>query len=216
LRRKQTIGDYIGLLSEKYEVYPSELFRALVVASDKGKSEVGDLTIKCRSVTEGKVSFMVKKGTQLVGQFPVPVNFLRETDASLLNSMVGAKRTRKRVTLEKTDIPASYVIKNVRAGMSHVNLKAKVVEISASRRVTTRYGNYASLAKAVIEDETGSIKLCLWNTQIDAVKVGDIVSIKNAKASRFKGETQLSMGTKGTLEKEDSAAVMVPLAAPSM
>ena len=215
MRRKQTIGDYIGLLSEKYEVYPSELFRALVVASEKGKSECGDLTIECRSITDGKVSFMVKKGTMLVGQFPVPSSFLSETDASLLNNVVGTRRIRKRITPEKVDVAVKRTIKDVRAGMSHVNLKAKVVEVSGSRRVTTRYGNYATLAKALIEDETGSIKLCLWNTQIESVKVGDVISIQDAKASRFKGETQLSMGTKGTLQKENAKTLMAPIAAPA-
>jgi replication factor A1 len=216
LRRKQTIGDYIGLLSEKYEVYPSELFRALVVASEKGRAVCGDLAIECRSITEGKISFMVKKGTQLVGQFPVPLSFLSETDASILNNAFGARRIRKRVTPEKTDGTALCTVKDVRAGMSHVNLKAKVVEVSTSRRVTTRYGNYATLAKALIEDETGSIKLCLWNTQIDAVKAGDTFSIRDAKASRFRGETQLSLGTKGILQKEGLAPVMVQLTAPAM
>ena len=215
LRRKQTIGDYIVLLSEKYEVYPSELFRALVSASEEGKANCGELSIECRSITKDKISFMVKKGAQLVGQFPVPMNFLHETDSSLLNA-ISPRKIRKRVTPEKTEPPIAQSIKQVRAGMSHVNLRAKVVEVTPSRRVTTRYGNYATLAKALIEDETGSIKLCLWNTQIEAVNVGDTIVIKDAKASRFRGETQLSMGTKGTMQKEGSTTVMVPLAAPAI
>jgi Single-stranded DNA binding protein Ssb-like, OB fold len=215
LRRKQTIGDYIVLLSEKYDVYPSELFRSLVSASEEGKANCGELSIECRSITKDKISFMVKKGAQLVGQFPVPIDFLHETDSSLLNA-ISPRKIRKRVTPEKTEAPIAQSIKQVRAGMSHVNLRAKVVEVTPSRRVTTRYGNYATLAKALIEDETGSIKLCLWNTQIEAVKVGDTIVIKDAKASRFRGETQLSMGTKGTMQKEGSTTVMVPLAAPAM
>lgn len=87
----------------------------------------------------------------------------------------------------------------MRAGMSHVNLKAKVLEVTQPKQVFTRYGNYASLAKAVIEDGTGQIKLCLWNDQIDAVSPGTTVQIENARTSTFKGERQLSLGKTGTV-----------------
>ena len=83
--------------------------------------------------------------------------------------------------------------------MNHVNLKAKVLEVTQPKQVFTRYGNYASLAKAVIEDNTGQIKLCLWNNQIDAVSAGATVQIENARTSTFKGERQLTLGKTGTV-----------------
>jgi replication factor A1 len=54
----------------------------------------------------------------------------------------------------------------------------------------------------LIGDETGTIKLCLWNGQIDGVSVGNTVQIENAQASMFRGERQLSLGKKGTLNTE--------------
>ena len=90
-------------------------------------------------------------------------------------------------------------IRDVRSGMNHVSLKAKILEVVEPRRVITAYGNYASVAKALIGDETGTIRLCLWNEQIDSVSVGDTVRIENAGASLFRGEKQLSIGTKGLL-----------------
>ena len=83
--------------------------------------------------------------------------------------------------------------------MSHVSLKAKVLEVTQPKHVVTRYGNLASLAKALIADETGKIKLCLWNEQIDSVAAGDTIQIENARTSTFRGEKQLSLGKKGTL-----------------
>lgn len=83
--------------------------------------------------------------------------------------------------------------------MNHVNLKARVLEVTQPKQVFTRYGNYASLAKAVIEDDTGQIKLCLWNDQIDSVSAGATVQIENARTSTFKGERQLSLGKTGTV-----------------
>ena len=58
---------------------------------------------------------------------------------------------------------------------------------------------FSKAANALIEDETGTIKLCLWNEQITSVAIGDTVFIENASMSRFKGESQLKIGRKGKL-----------------
>ena len=55
------------------------------------------------------------------------------------------------------------------------------------------------VTNAWIADETGKIKLCLWNEQVDFVNVGDTVQIKNASVSTFKGERQLRLGKTGTV-----------------
>ena len=71
-------------------------------------------------------------------------------------------------------------IKNLETGMRQVNVKAQVIEKSATREVYSRYGyNVHRVANAIITDETGTIKLVLWNEQIDAVSVGDTIHIEN-------------------------------------
>src|SRR4030067_2573868 len=83
--------------------------------------------------------------------------------------------------------------------MRNVNLKAEVKEIGEKTLVITRFGNYASVANALIADGTGKIKLCLWNEQIDSISVGNNVEIENGSISTFKGERQLRIGKKGML-----------------
>jgi replication factor A1 len=51
----------------------------------------------------------------------------------------------------------------------------------------------------LIADETGTIKLCLWNEQIDSISIGDTVQIENASTSAFRGERQLRIGRKGLI-----------------
>ena len=51
----------------------------------------------------------------------------------------------------------------------------------------------------MIQDETGTIKLTLWNEQIDMVNVGDNVKIENGYVTSFKGENQLNIGKYGKL-----------------
>jgi replication factor A1 len=89
--------------------------------------------------------------------------------------------------------------------MRHVSLKAKILEVAEPKHVFTRYGNHASVAKASIGDETGTIKLCLWNGQIDSVSAGDTVQIENARVFAFKGERQMSLERTGALNVEISA-----------
>jgi len=50
-----------------------------------------------------------------------------------------------------------------------------------------------------IADETGSMRLSLWNDQIDKVHVGDEVELKNSYILRYRGEPQLRLGRRGTL-----------------
>jgi replication factor A1 len=53
------------------------------------------------------------------------------------------------------------------------------------------------VATAIIADETGTIKLTLWNERIDQVRVNDVVKIQNGYVSSFKGEIQLNIGKFG-------------------
>jgi len=105
----------------------------------------------------------------------------------------------RRYLARKARTATANSIKDLRNGMTHVNLKAKILEVAETKHVVTRYGNYASVAKASIADETGKINLCLWNGQIASVSAGDTVQIENARVSAFRGERQMSIGKTGTL-----------------
>jgi replication factor A1 len=105
----------------------------------------------------------------------------------------------RRHLVKKNKTARSLPIRDLRTGMSQISLKAKVLEVPAAKLVFTRFGNYASVANALIGDETGSIKLCLWNEQIGSISVGDMIQLENARASTYRGERQLNIGKKGTL-----------------
>jgi replication factor A1 len=59
------------------------------------------------------------------------------------------------------------------------------------------------VANASVGDETGMVKLCLWNEQIDAVATGDMIEVENARMSLFRGERQLRIGKNGKLNVLD-------------
>jgi replication factor A1 len=91
-------------------------------------------------------------------------------------------------------------IKDLHDGMKRVDVEAKVVEKGDPREVRSRYKDETyKIVDAVVADETGSIKLTLWNEQIDMVNVGDNIKIENGYVTSFKSETQLNVGKFGKL-----------------
>ncbi len=208
MKRKKSSGEYLAFISAKYEVDPDTLFCALLSAGENGKSVCGSLSIECRGKIKDKIMFLITENSQVVAQLSVSQSFLTK-EGNPIRTFLGADMVRKHEA-KKRRTPASYSIQDLRSGMSHVNLKAKVLEVTQPKQVFTRYGNYASLAKAVIEDETGQIKLCLWNDQIDAVSAGATVQIENARTSTFKGERQLSLGKTGTVNNIDNFEEIMP------
>ena len=94
-------------------------------------------------------------------------------------------------------------IKDLRNGMKRVTVEANVMEKGETREVRSRYKDETyQVADAVVSDETGSIKLTLWNEQIEQVNVGDRVKIENGYVTSFKGEIQLNVGKYGTMAVE--------------
>jgi len=91
-------------------------------------------------------------------------------------------------------------IRELRDGMRRVNVVAKVTEKSETREVRSRFKDETHrVADALISDETGTIKLTLWNEQIDQVNVDDTVKIENGYTTTFRGEIQLNVGKYGRL-----------------
>ena len=208
MRRKKLAGEYLACLSARYEVDPDALFCALLSAGENRESRCGNLSIECRGKTKGKIIFLITEDSEVVAQFPVSERFLSQQGNPIRNFME-TERVRKHIA-KKNRSAASRSIRDLRAGMNNISLKAKVLEVTQPKHVVTRYGNLASLAKALIADETGKIKLCLWNEQIDSVAAGDTVQIENARTSTFRGERQLSLGKKGTLNNIELEPKMTP------
>ena len=197
MRKKKSAGEYLAFLSVKYEVDPEDFLHALRSAEKHKESRCSKLVIRCRGRTKNKLIFLIRKESEIVAQFRISEEFLFN-ESNHLRNFIDTDKIRRYLS-KKARTDSANFIKDLRTGMRHVNLKAKILEVAAPKRVFTRYGNRASVAKASIADETGTIKLCLWNDQIASVSAGDTVQIENAQVSAFRGENQLSLGKKGTL-----------------
>jgi replication factor A1 len=94
-------------------------------------------------------------------------------------------------------------IKELTDGMKRVSVEAQVVEKGDAREVKSKFKDETyRIVDAVLADESGSVKLTLWNEQIDMVNVGDKIKIDNGYVTSFKGEIQLNVGKFGKLTVE--------------
>jgi replication factor A1 len=197
MRNKLYPSEYLALLTIKYEVDADKFFNALISAVKNRRAECGNLSIECRSKQNNKAILLIMQGSKVVAQFQIPEDFLSKQN-NPIKEVKHAYLT-DRHWIRKRRAPQSFQIKDLQVGMKKVNLKVKVVEVSKPTFVVTRFGNYASVANAMVSDNTGKIKLCLWNDQINSVAVGDTVQIENARISAFRNERQLRVGKKGVL-----------------
>jgi len=91
-------------------------------------------------------------------------------------------------------------IADLRNGMKRVSIEAIVKEKGTPRQVMSRFGTETyTVADAIVADESGSIKMTLWNEQIAQVKVNDKIKIENGYVTSFKGEVQLNVGKFGKM-----------------
>ena len=79
-------------------------------------------------------------------------------------------------------------------------VEGMIESISEPRTVNLKTGGQAQVADAVLKDDTGQIKLTLWDAQIKMVKQGSKVRIENGYISTFRGENALNVGKYGKLE----------------
>ncbi len=83
--------------------------------------------------------------------------------------------------------------------MRHVTVEGTVEKITETRTVNLRAGGSAQVADAIITDNTGNIKLSLWDDQIKMIKEGDKILIENGYTQAFRGENSLNIGRYGKL-----------------
>jgi len=203
MRNKISVADYLYFLSVKYEVDFDSLFKGLVHARENQEILCGKLLIRCRQKARDHDVFLITNGYKVVAQFFVPRYFLDQPKQ--IGELKFIHLFRK---VSKPDINETPKhISDLRCGMKRINLKARVLNVPKATLVFTRFGEYARVANALIADETGAIKLCLWNEKINAVSVDSVVQIENASVTKFRGEKQLRLGKNARLRVIENASL---------
>ena len=96
--------------------------------------------------------------------------------------------------------PEDLMIKDLNSQTRRFNIDVSVAEKSMPRIVFSRWGGEFLLSTATVTDQSGTIKLPLWNQQTSNVSIGDRLHIENARVKRFRGELQIRVGKSSTLQ----------------
>jgi len=89
-------------------------------------------------------------------------------------------------------------IKDIQPNNAVDILNVEVIDLEEPREFTNFRGT-GRVANAKVRDETGEIKLTLWNEQVDQIKVNDRIVIENGWAKEYRGELQVSTGKFGKI-----------------
>lgn len=99
-------------------------------------------------------------------------------------------------------------INELTAGQGSVEVEATVSELEEVKTFN-KYGKDLSLRNAVIQDDSGSIRLTLWNDDVEKYKVGDKIKLTNGYVNEFQDEKQLTAGKFGVIEKVGEGEVSI-------
>ena len=94
-------------------------------------------------------------------------------------------------------------ISELRIAQGNVDVEGIVTEIGDTRTFD-KFGRELKVANAILKDDSGSIKLTLWNDDISRFKNGDKIKINNGYVNEFQGEKQLTAGKFGNMELVES------------
>ncbi len=126
--------------------------------------------------------------------------------AGLLTEAGAAYAVAKELGIEvdvERELTQRVKIKDLKPGMEHVDLIARVLRIFPPR-VFRRDGRFGRYCKLIIGDETGTARLTLWHRDVNLVERGQIergtvIEIINGYVTEFNGNLNISLGFDGRI-----------------
>lgn len=153
--------------------------------------EEGDLS---QDELEQKVKKKIKKFSGLVS---------KEGAARLVAKEEGIELSKP----EKSELK----IENVVPGIKQVTLKGKVTSISDVNEFERDDGSQGKVISLTLSDETGQIRLPLWDEQTelaDKIEEGDVINIEKAYSREGnRGSAELRLGKASQVKKADPAEI---------
>ncbi|UCH02052.1 MAG: hypothetical protein JSV20_09640 [Candidatus Bathyarchaeota archaeon] len=181
-------------LAYKHNVDPERLADTFFDAWKKKTAHYGRLTITCREINHDTATFLIEKDKKAIWQSPLNLESIRNPNIReyIKNNPIPDHMTQQKYSKDQK-------IDNLKIGMKKINIIGRIIEKPPASLVNTRWGSQACVSNVTIADNTGSIRLSLWNDQIDMVQIDDQVELKNCYVARYAGTPQIRLGRKGTI-----------------
>jgi len=91
---------------------------------------------------------------------------------------------------------------DLKPGMSQVNITVKVLNTSESKQEVTSAGIDHEILELEVGDDSGSIRLVLWDEKIiHGLRKDDFIKVENGFVTSFKGVWRINVGRYGTITR---------------
>lgn len=106
------------------------------------------------------------------------------------------------------DIPENPIgrtsIRNIVAGLRNVNLLGRIFKISKITEFTKSNGASGKVSNIFVGDNTGFIRIPLWDEQVNlladnTISIGDVVQISGSARENVFGDVEISVGRFGSI-----------------
>jgi len=154
----------------------------------------GDLQIEIRSSGTASSMYMFSAKGKILAQAELQtdsISKLKRLPAEFSSFLEDKEKSANSNRLGMTS-----EISTLRYGLNGVSFRARVVQKSETRAVTSKDGTALLVCDVTLSDGTGEIPLAIWNNQISTVAKGDLIQVENARVRSFRGRIQLSLSRK--------------------
>lgn len=165
---------------------------------------IGDETGTVRVVLWDDLVEPVTRGEITIGQTFRVRGFTRE-------GYFGTEVTVDRGGLEEVEADIqtrveAYKISEIRADMGEITVLGKVVDPGEVREFARRDGTAGLVRSVTLGDETGKIRLVLWNEMAKMeIEAGETLEVVNALSRERHGQVEIQAGGYSTVRKSDVA-----------
>ena len=97
-----------------------------------------------------------------------------------------------------------FLIKDISEGQSNVEITGKIIDMSDLREFSRKDGTTGMVRSIVIADNTGTVRLTLWNDKTniaDELEIGGVVEITGAFSRQWNNRIELNSGSDTKIEK---------------
>jgi len=110
-------------------------------------------------------------------------------------------------------------IKDLKPGMDNISIKVRILEAGKPKVIQTRKGSRI-ISEALVGDETGRTRMTLWGKKAGSIKAGEVIRLRKAFVTVFRGVAQLNIGKQGEIVKLDDSEVVasnkIPVTSPKV
>jgi len=101
----------------------------------------------------------------------------------------------------------SVKIENITAESGQINFVAKVVSVFETKEFTRNDGTIGRVGNIIVGDETGNIRLTLWDNMADLIKTGKIIAGQTLQISGYAKQgysgVEVNVGNNGVLAESE-------------